>query len=143
MIMSMPAPIHGQLQSHAAQAAFVVHRLSSASLSTRFTAHAPPEQHASERMQQSQAPASAQHLHVELIIIKPHDLLPHCSKARLPGTLDHEAPNDVMRDHSLHDVWGNHFDEGLIVYVADLCHYVALRIAQGAAAFGGVMWLVE
>ena len=58
--------------------------------------------------------------------IKPHELLPDCGQARLPGALYHEAANDVMRDHCLYGTTPHHPDQGLVIHVTNLHHDVTL-----------------
>mmetsp|Transcript_9866 Transcript_9866/g.40009 ORF Transcript_9866/g.40009 Transcript_9866/m.40009 type:complete len:244 (+) Transcript_9866:1079-1810(+) len=53
-------------------------------------------------------------------------------KTALASTLNHQAPNDVVRDHHLHLLLADELHQLLVVDVAKLCHNVPLDLQAAA-----------
>ena len=68
------------------------------------------------------------HLGVELVSLKPKDVIPDGSEARLPADLNHQTPDDVVGNHRFElAAGGDHLEKGLVVDVEELRSDVALQ----------------
>mmetsp|Transcript_4912 Transcript_4912/g.11452 ORF Transcript_4912/g.11452 Transcript_4912/m.11452 type:complete len:200 (-) Transcript_4912:1093-1692(-) len=72
-------------------------------------------------------------LYVKLVAIKPHQILQHVREARLPGALDHEAPDDVVGDDHLTHVGSDELHKLLVVDIAQLNDHRRLHLAVRVA----------